>query len=201
MTHVKICGITTAEAGIAAADAGADAVGFVFADSPRRVTGEQAAAIASELPRVVDRYAVFLRPEPGEVAAVLEVFPADVVQADNQFLDLHVSARLLPVFREGVDSEDSIRRFLATAPDRRFLYEGPRSGAGVQVDLSVAAGLARDSRMTLAGGLSPENVAAALGAVRPYGVDVSSGVESAPGIKDPDLIKRFVETVRDNDER
>ncbi len=201
MTHVKICGITTLDAAIAAAEFGVDAVGFVFAESPRRVTPRQAATIAGDLPGGLEKYAVFYRPEPGEIAATLEDFPADVVQADHNFIDPDLPVRVLPVFRESVDSEEEIRGFLGTSPDRRFLYEGPRSGAGVRVDLSIAAGLARKARMTLAGGLSPENVADAVGVVRPFGVDVSSGVESSPGVKDVDLIKRFVERVRGTNER
>ena len=201
MTHVKICGITSIESALAAVDAGAEAVGFVFAESPRRVTPLEAAAMAAELPGDVDKYAVFYQPVAGEIAAALDLFDADVVQADHRFLDLHVPVRLLPVFREGVDSDEEIDGYLASSPDRRILYEGPRSGVGESVDLSKAATIAIGSRMTLAGGLNPDNVAEAVKAVSPVGVDVSSGVETAPGVKDPVLIREFVEAVRETDER
>ncbi|MEA1902463.1 MAG: phosphoribosylanthranilate isomerase [Actinomycetota bacterium] len=195
--HVKICGINSPEAAAAAADAGADAVGFVFAESPRQVTPEQALRIADELPGDVDRIAVFHRPAPGLIAEVLEVFPADVVQADHRHMDPHVPVRLLPVFREGIDDLSTIDAHLATSPDRRLLFEGPTSGTGRQVDLAFAARVARRSLMTLAGGLNIHNVAAAIRHAGPFGVDVSSGVEFTPGTKDAGLIREFIGEVRE----
>ena len=194
--QVKICGIKTEAAAIAAAEAGADAVGFVFARSPRRVSPERAAAIAAELPRDIDRVAVFYRPNPGEIRAVADVFHADVVQADHAYLDPDVPVRQLPVFRESIDDVDGIHAYLETSTDRRLLYEGPLSGVGERVDLEQAKRIASHSLLTLAGGLDPSNVAGAITAVQPYGVDVSSGVESEPGVKNPGLIREFLETVR-----
>ena len=191
---MKICGITNSGAAMAACDAGADAVGFVFADSVRQVDPGQAARIAAEIPGRVQRVAVFLRPRPDHVARVLSEFPADVVQVDHGALPGLEGPQLLPVFREGDD--DFLASYLDGTVSRRFHYEGRRSGAGETVDWDHAARHARLGQMTIAGGLSPANVAQVVRIVKPFGVDVSSGVESAPGVKDAGRIKDFIETVR-----
>jgi len=189
---VKICGITDVDAGMAAAVAGADAIGFVFADSPRQVTPRQAVAISGERPPGLLRVAVFRRPALAEIDAVLEQFTPDAVQADASSLDGVTGFATLPVYRDGgVEMPDG----------RRFLYEGPVSGAGQVVDLSRAAAMARLGEMILAGGLRPDNVGRVIATVRPHGVDVSSGVESAPGEKDPSLIRSFVAAARAAEER
>jgi phosphoribosylanthranilate isomerase len=192
--HVKICGVTDSAAAMAASDAGADAVGFVFADSVRRIDPRDAARIASGMPGRVQRVAVFLRPEPEHVASVLSEFPADVVQVDFGTITKPEVPLLLPVFREGDDQ--LLEEFLEGTVARRFHYEGRKSGAGQTVDWSRAAQYARRGQMTIAGGLDPSNVARAVQVVKPFGVDVSSGVESAPGVKDGGRIRDFIETVR-----
>ena len=192
-TFVKICGLTTEDAARAVADAGADAAGFVFAESPRRVSFQQAAALAALLPRRVLRVAVLRDATRDEISAVCERFAPDVVQADARSLrgiDLPGGVRALPVVRdgEGVEGEDE--------DDGWLLYEGVESGAGTPADWSAAAGLARRRRIVLAGGLDPHNIAAALLRVQPYGVDVSSGVEETRGVKSARRIHEFVEAVR-----
>lgn len=193
--HVKICGITNLAAAQAAVEAGADAVGFVFADSVRKVSVDTAADIARELPGGVLRVAVFLRPDPAEVRRIMSRFPADLVQAD--FGTVNAGAGLLPVFREGDD--DALEEYLSDTVARRFHYEGRSSGAGEAVDWQHAARLARRGRMTLAGGLTPANVATALETVQPFGVDVSSGVEAKPGVKDHEKIRDFISAVRNHE--
>lgn len=189
---VKICGVSDEEAGIAAASSGADAVGFVFADSPRQVSPRRATAIAGELPPDILRVAVFRRPDRNEIEAVLEEFTPDVVQCDVASLAGMEGYATLPVFREGEEA----------VPDGgRFLYEGLVSGVGQMVDLSRAVGVARLGEMILAGGLRPDNVGRVIAEVRPFGVDVSSGVETAPGAKDPSLIRSFVAAARAAEER
>ena len=189
---IKICGITDQEAARAAVSSGADAVGFVFANSSRQVTPRQAVSISGELPASVLRVAVFRRPDPAEIEAVLEEFTPDLVQADHNTLEGFDAVATLPVFRE--DGEEAP----AGGP---FLYEGPVSGSGLLVDLSRASSLARLGDMVLAGGLRPDNVGRAIASVRPFGVDVSSGVESSPGVKDPALIRAFVAAARAAQER
>jgi phosphoribosylanthranilate isomerase len=189
---VKICGVTDLATAAAATDAGADAIGFVFAVSPRQISPREAVAIAGEIPPRVLRVAVFRRPGRSEIEAVLEQFTPDLVQADHDKLIGLESVDLLPVFRAGEDA----------SPDGGlFLYEGPVSGAGQMVDLDRAADLARLGDMVLAGGLRPDNVGRAIDRVRPYGVDVSSGVETASGEKDPALIRSFVAAARAAQER
>jgi phosphoribosylanthranilate isomerase len=187
---VKICGLTT-PAGVAAAlEAGADALGFVFSASPRQLTPAQARRLAAPLPANVRRVAVFRHPPPGWIAEVLDEFAADWVQSDAADLpgvDLG-GAEALPVLRSGAPLPELL-------PDLA-LFESPQSGSGRLADWDAAAGLARRTRIILAGGLNPENLARALSTVRPWGVDVSSGVESAPGVKDPALIAAFVATAR-----
>lgn len=187
---VKVCGLTT-EAGVdAVGQAGADAAGFVFSASPRRVSTARAAALAARLPDSVVRVAVFRHPAPGEVARVLEEFPADWVQTDAADLagqDLG-GAEPLAVLRAGVP--------LPLVIPTVVLFEGPCSGAGEVTDWEAAARLARQTRVILAGGLDAGNVGAAVATVRPWGVDVSSGVEAERGIKDPAKIAAFVAAAR-----
>lgn len=189
---VKICGITSEAAALTAAEWGADAVGFVFAESPRRVDPARAGALAGELPAGMLRVAVFRRPSAAEIIDVLGEFDADVVQADYQSLVGFGHLDLLPVYREPVTTQPI---------QPRFLYEGERSGIGARVDLEEAARLARGSEMVLAGGLDPGNVGEVITAVKPYGVDVSSGVETSPGVKSPDLIRSFIAAARSAAER
>jgi phosphoribosylanthranilate isomerase len=188
---VKICGLTTVESVAAAAEAGADAAGFVFAESVRRVTPAAASALAGELPESMARVAVMKHPTAGEVRSMQEGFAPTFLQTeygDFGQIEITGACRPLPVLRAG-----------APLPARlppMILFEGPRSGSGETTDWRQAARLARKTRLILAGGLDPDNVGEAIRQVRPYGVDVSSGVEAAPGRKDPKLISRFVEAVR-----
>jgi phosphoribosylanthranilate isomerase len=188
---VKICGLTHISSVDAAVAAGADAVGFVFSDSARKVTARHAAFIANRVPRNVLRVAVMRHPTVELWREVETIFCPDVLQTDvNDFDYLEVSSDIVrwPVVREGtVPPEDVLQGV--------FVYEGASSGRGEQVDWQVAAEIAKKGRMILAGGLDANNVGAAIREVSPYGVDVSSAVESAPGVKDADLIHAFVAAV------
>jgi phosphoribosylanthranilate isomerase len=189
---IKVCGLTTADAVAAAVDAGADAVGFVFhAPSPRNVTPDDALRLARDVPRHVLRVAVTLHPSQELVDEIAAVFRPDALQSDAEDFErlrLPWGMASLPVLRSGGPRP-------AEWPER-FLYEGPRSGAGTTADWDEARALAMHGDLVLAGGLRPENVAEAIERVRPFGVDVSSGVESAPGRKDPARIREFVEAAR-----
>ena len=189
---VKICGIRDEQTAAAAVAAGADAIGFVFADSVRRVTPDQARAAADSVPDHVQRVAVMRHPSREEWQSVLDGFDPDVLQTDaGDFaaIDVPDSVVRWPVLRESNVQLD-------VALPEVFVYEGADSGTGRTVDWSRAAGLAGSGRMILAGGLTPGNVGEAIAAVRPWGVDVSSGVESAPGQKDEELIRDFIGAVR-----
>lgn len=188
---IKICGLTTREAVNASVEANVDAVGFVFAPSKRRVTAEQARALAVSIPAHIARVAVMLHPAQAEVDEVLSIFRPDVLQTDAddlKSLTLPTSLTISAVFRAG-----------ATLPQllpRRLMFEGPVSGTGELADWQQAAKLAERTELILAGGLNPTNVASAIDRVRPFGVDVSSGVEQAPGIKSVEKIQAFVAAAR-----
>jgi phosphoribosylanthranilate isomerase len=189
---VKICGLTTPEAVEAAVAAGADALGFVFAESPRQVTPEQAKALSSGVPAHVVRVAVMRHPHKEHWERVLEVFEPNWLQSDAEdfrWIKLPASTLALPVYRDSNAPADS------DLPDR-LLFEGTHSGSGRVADWDEASGLARVAEVILAGGLTADNVADAARFVRPWGVDVSSGVERARGEKDPDKIREFVARVR-----
>ena len=189
---VKICGLTDEVAVEAAVAAGADAVGFVFhAASPRNLAPRRARELAATIPAGVRRVAVTLHPSPELVANVLAEFLPDVWQtdaADLAGITLPASVECWPVLRAGGGRP-------AVLPPR-FLFEGARSGAGEVADWSQAAALARAGELILGGGLDAGNVGDAVRRVRPFGVDVSSGVESAPGRKDPARIRDFVAAAR-----
>jgi phosphoribosylanthranilate isomerase len=189
---VKICGLRDAETVAAAIDAGADAIGFVFAESPRRVSVEQAFEAVSGVGASVKRVAVMRHPSNDEWQEVLENFAPDILQTDIEDLaELEVPSQVQawPVFRESgrIPSQDL---------PYVFVYEGQSSGAGETVDWVRAAALSKKGRMVLAGGLNSGNVARAIGEVRPWGVDVSSGVESSSGIKEAEKIRQFIVAVR-----
>lgn len=187
---VKICGLSDQQHVESAVEAGADALGFVFAESVRRVTPGQARSISADVPQHVKRVAVMLHPGNDEWLEVLKIFEPDVLQTDSgdfDALDVPYSVERWPVYREGGPRP---------VAESTFVFEGPKSGQGETVDWSVAAGLAESGDMVLAGGLGVDNVAEAIATVRPWGVDVSSGVESSPGQKDPALINRFISAVR-----
>ena len=195
---VKICGLSKAEHVRAAVAAGADAVGFVFASSVRRVEPSHAAAIASDVPDTVKKVAVMLHPTDDEWQRVLREFSPDVLQTDAEDfagLDVPESIERWPVYREGNVVPDTVFS-LGNRVSGTFLYEGAKSGQGETVDWSRAAEIARQGNMILAGGLAAHNVAEAIATVRPFGVDVSSAVESAPGEKDSLLIEEFVTAAR-----
>jgi phosphoribosylanthranilate isomerase len=194
---VKICGLKTQEHVDAAVAAGADAIGFVFAESVRRMDPAAAAALTQSVPKNVRKVAVMLHPSNEEWRQVLDGFEPDVLQTDAddfETLDVPASIESWPVFRENKKVADTFR--LPKKVSATFLYEGAKSGQGETVDWSRAAQIAKRGNMILAGGLAPTNVAAAVQAVRPWGVDVSSGVESAPGQKDSQLIREFIRAAK-----
>ena len=188
---VKICGVTTAEALDAAVEAGADAVGFVFhGPSPRHLEAGQAAALAPRLPQSVQSVAVTRQVSQADVDRVLDTFRPDAWQSDADDLGrvrLPEGIERWPVFRSAG---------AAGALPRRIVFDGPLSGQGLCADWRCAAALALRCELLLAGGLDASNVALAIATVRPFGVDVATGVESAPGVKDAARIRAFVTAAR-----
>jgi phosphoribosylanthranilate isomerase len=189
---IKICGMCSAADIEAAAAAGADAVGFVFYQpSPRHLAVGAARTLQQAVPAAVERVAVFLHPSQAQVDAVIDALQPDWVQTDLQDLDglrLPPGQRVLPVLRK-IGAEPLFA-------GSRAMLDGGTSGAGVRADWTAARALVSRCELVLAGGLDAGNVAEAIRAVRPFGVDVSSGVERARGVKDPARIRDFIDAAR-----
>jgi len=201
MTRVKICGITSLDDAAMAVQAGADALGLVFyAKSPRAVDPEQAAAIIAGIPPFVQVVGLFVNAPLELVNATADSCGLDVVQLHGEETPSYcasVRRRVLKAFR--VRGRES----LATMADYRvagFLLDAysPDSygGTGERFDWDCAVWAKGEVPIILAGGLQPGNVASAVARVAPYGLDVSSGVESSPGRKDPELVRAFIRNAK-----
>lgn len=201
-TRIKICGITQVDAALAAANAGADAIGLVFyAKSPRAVNAAQAAAICAALPPFVSTIGLFVNASVEEIDAVLSEVPLSALQFHGdetpgfcaQFARPYLKALRM---RPDLDLCQATEQFAGASALLLDTYRaGVAGGTGEVFDWDrVPRELA--ARIVLAGGLTPDNVEQAVAQVRPYAVDVSGGVESAPGIKDVIRINSFVAAVR-----
>jgi phosphoribosylanthranilate isomerase len=197
---IKVCGITRAEDAQHAAAHGATALGFVFwARSPRIVTAAQAADIIAALPAAVTPVGVFVNEPIDGIRSIVEQTGIRVVQLHGDESPDYADALDCPVLRAvRVNDGDVVSG--SWPAETTFLVDTVdpvrRGGTGVAVDWKRAAALARERRIVLAGGLTPANVAEAITAVRPFGVDVSSGVEASPGVKDFDKVARFLANAR-----
>jgi len=200
--RIKICGITNAEDALAAARFGADALGFIFAPSPRRISPEKAREIIKVLPPLVQTVGVFVDQDPGEVSSVAEMCGLDILQ-------FHGSEP--PDYCESFDHRVIKAVRLRNRQDLKRLakydgvvhallldtyLEGKLGGTGMTFNWEWAAEAGKYGRIILAGGLNPANVAAAISSARPYGVDASSGLEHSPGVKDHKKIMHFIAEVR-----
>lgn len=207
--RVKICGVTTPDDLRLCGDAGADAVGINFhPGSPRYVEPHAAAALLRHLPPFLDAVGVFVDRPLRQVYALSYQLGLRGVQWYGPGLDRDDSFpfRLIPAFRvRDAANLDEVRaavtacRAAGWAPAAVLLdafVPGQHGGTGRTAPWNLLAGFDPGVPVILAGGLTPENVAEAVRAVRPYGVDVASGVESTPGRKDPDKVRRFIATAR-----
>ena len=204
MTRVKICGITTLEDALGAVRAGADALGFVFADSPRRVTPAAARDIIQQLPPFVTPTGVFVGDDPqaGSIAdqCGLRALQLHTGYSAGFVRELRESGRVL-ILGVRVKDERSLEEIPGVEWASALLLDshvpGTAGGTGKTFDWGLCSGAVRTGLpVILSGGLTPDNVAAAIRAVRPYAVDVSSGVELAPGRKDPERVRLFIERAR-----
>ena len=203
-TRVKICGITRAQDAEVAARAGADAIGLVFyPPSPRYLSGERAVEIRDALPPFVQTVALFVNPDAAQVAqaigrvrpALLQFHGEETPDFCAQFGVPYVKACRM---RPGVDALEYLRPFSRAAAWLYDSYVPEYGGVGESFDWSLLP-LAGERPVILSGGLSADNVARAIRRVRPWGVDVSSGVESAKGVKDGTKIAAFIAEVRNAD--
>lgn len=212
-----MCGITRPEDAEAAVFAGADAVGVVFAESPRNVDAARAEGIAraaraaaARCRRSVLVFGLFVNEQPETIRALCKSTPLDVVQMHGEetveMARILVDLRLVKAVR--LRGEDSLREVQTFAEAKLFeailldaFSTSARGGTGKKVEMSLAAraaaaALEAGTKPILAGGLTPYDVATAIEQVRPFGVDVSSGVEMAPGVKDYSLIDKFISAAK-----
>lgn len=200
--RVKICGITRLEDLQSACNAGADALGFVFyAKSPRCLSIEQAAALVMHLPPFVQSVGLFVDAEPAFIEAVLKAVPLDLLQFHGAETPAQCRAFGRPYLKAvRMRPDTDLVKYCADYHDARALLldayvPGVPGGTGERFDWDlIPAGLPKP--VVLSGGLNPGNVALAVQSVRPWAVDVSSGVEAAPGIKDAVRVAAFVENAR-----
>jgi phosphoribosylanthranilate isomerase len=210
---VKVCANTSFEDAWLAAEAGADAVGFVFAPSPRRVTMEQVAAIAPRLPDAIEKIGVFVDVLADEVESTVRTCGLTGVQIHSETgpeMQVELRRRLGPglrILRVVHFGPEAAERTAALADDNNIdavLVDSRTAttvgGTGIAFDWNAAARTLFQGKtakkLIAAGGLNPDNVADAIATLNPWGVDVASGVEAAPGRKDPDKVRIFVAKAR-----
>jgi phosphoribosylanthranilate isomerase len=202
-TRIKICGITRAEDARAAARAGADAIGLVFyPPSPRYLSTERAVEIRDALPPFVQAVALFVNPDAAQVAQVLQRVRPAMLQFHGEETPEFCAQFGVPFVkacrvRRGVDALEYLRPYSRAAAWLFDSYVPEYGGVGESFDWSLVP--VTEKAVILSGGLSQENVVAAIRRVRPWGVDVSSGVESAKGVKDVAKIAAFIAEVRNAD--
>ena len=212
MTCVKICGFTNLQDALVAADAGADLIGFVFArQSPRYLEPERAGEIAAALKarRAAPRFVgVFVNESLDRVRAILDTARLDLAQLHgNETAQMvrTLSPRAFKVLRprDTTEAQAQLAQYRASVNGAvpAFIVDAfdaqQFGGTGLRADWEIAAQIAHEFPILLAGGLNVDNVAEAIRAVRPWGVDVSSGVERAPGVKDHDKVRRFIRAAQD----
>lgn len=199
MTKVKICGLMEKEHVTAAIEAGADAIGFVFASSKRKITVEKAHELAKSIPTSVLKIGVFVNPTQEEIKTAFYKVPLDIIQYHgSETVDFIHSASFPSIKAFALRSEKDIDH--ANQYDTDFLlFDAPQAGSGLTFDWKLMEGLnVSQEKVILAGGLNIENVKEAINRVKPYMVDVSSGVERQ-GRKDEQLIRAFINAVKDEE--
>lgn len=199
--RIKICGLTREKDVIAAVEAGADVLGFVFTRSPRRISSDTAIHLLDCVPSGVLRVGLFLDQDRSEIENVINSVPLDVLQFHGAETETDCKGYGLPWLKAvAMENDNSAKQAESAYPGAMGLLldshkTGKRGGSGKVFDWSFAAPTSKP--VWLAGGLHAGNVGQAIRVVRPYAVDVSSGVEAAPGIKDAARIVAFVKAVRE----
>ncbi len=203
MVKVKVCGITTPGDARVAAGSGADAIGFVFAESPRKVSVEGAREIAAALPDGVLKVGVFVNEEPAEVLRIAAEVGLDYAQLHGDETSEVVDAvhegglKVIKALRvRGADSLSAMEGYGADLFLLDAYSENVRGGTGERFDWGMAKSLKGRDNILISGGLTPENVREAVRFFEPYGVDASSSLEDTPGKKNEERVRRFVSAAK-----
>jgi phosphoribosylanthranilate isomerase len=201
MTKVKICGIRNLNDAIFAADYGADAIGFVFAKSKRKITKEKARAIVRQLPPFITTVGLFVNETVENMVAACRFCGLDAIQLHGNelpgLLNKLKDFKTIKAFRIQNEKDiNPIQKYKANAILLDGYSENKMGGTGTTFDWKIVKKLKTTTPIIVAGGLTHLNVSQAIKIVKPYGVDVSSGVESRPGEKDKRLIKKFIDAVK-----
>lgn len=207
MIRVKVCGITSREDAWAAVEAGADALGFIFVKgTPRHIEPEAAAAIVAQMPPFVATVGVFIDRTPEEIDRIVSATGLSLAQLHGAESPADCGRLRVPFVKViRVQGEHDLEALRTYPQARAFLldtYVADRpGGTGRTFPWEIAAKAVRQARVILSGGLTPDNVAIAVTQVRPYAVDVCSGVEASPGRKDHQKVREFIEQARKADAR
>ncbi len=205
--RIKICGITNKEDALAAAHLGADALGFIFAPSPRKISAERAREIIKALPPFIKTVGVFVDEDPERVSSIVAMCGLDVLQLHgSESIDYCSSfdRRVIKAVRlRSRDDLENLSKYVNVVDALLLDTYVPNKlgGTGITFDWKLAVEARRYGRIILAGGLNPENVAAAISMVKPYAVDASSGLEQSPGVKDHEKMAQFIARVRQSASR
>lgn len=201
MVRVKVCGITNRQDAFLAADAGADALGFVFASSPRQVSPSRARQIIKSLPPFVDKVGVFVNEKPERVKEIVNFCLLGAVQLHGDespsYCSKFFGCKVIKAFSVKDNLPPGISDYKVDAYLLDTYCKEKRGGTGKVFNWEVASKVKQlGTPLILSGGLGPDNVKEAVGKVRPFAVDVASGVEQRPGKKSPQKMKEFILTVR-----
>ena len=200
--RIKICGITNEKDALAAAKFGADALGFIFAPSPRRISAEKARQIIKALPPLVQTVGVFVNEDPERVMSTAAVCGLDILQFHGDEPAAYCGGfegRVVKALRLASRDDLAALSEYSNIVDGLLLdtqVEGKIGGTGITFDWQLAIEAKKHGLVILAGGLNPENIDAAVKMVKPYAVDASSGLERSPGVKDHGKMAQFIERVR-----
>ncbi len=196
MTRIKICGITNINDAFLAIDEGADALGFIFTESPRKISPRKAKEIIDKLPPFITKVGVFKDEDFLTIKGIMDFCRLDFVQIhgskSEKYLNL-LYPKVIKVFEfNDINIFMKIKKFSLPF----FMLDLPKESKNFSIDFGLAKRAKKFGRVILAGGLNPENIEEVLEKVLPYGVDVCRGVEEKEGIKSPEKLKKFIERVR-----
>lgn len=203
MIKIKICGLTRLEDAMQAVESGADYLGFIFSESPRKITMGKAYSIIRDLPRRIERVGVFVNAHELFIRQVINQTGLSMIQLHGDETPEFCRRFDLPVIKVFRVKDYRVLNTISKYKTEYILLEsyvaGKYGGTGKTVDWSMAAGIVSalpEKKIFLAGGLNPENGSAAARSVRPFALDASSGLEKSPGIKDPEKIIQFIKAVK-----